>query len=128
MTIVVLSGRRVDARDAGVRRFPLDAVAKVGESIRRLFVERTASALVCSAACGGDLVALEQAAALGITRRVVLPFESARFRTPSVVDRPGDWGPAFDRVVDEVSAAGDLVVLAGEPGVAAYLAAVTRIA
>ena len=28
-----------------------------------------------------------------------------------MVDRPGEWGPLFDRILDEVEEAGDLVVL-----------------
>ena len=70
-----------------------------------------AQALVSSAACGSDLLALEVAGELGIRRRVILPFETATFRKQSVVDRPGDWGPLFDRIVSGVERAGDLVLL-----------------
>ena len=68
-------------------------------------------ALVSSAACGSDLLALEAAGELGIRRCVILPFDTATFRKQSVVDRPGDWGPLFDRIVSEVERAGDLVLL-----------------
>jgi hypothetical protein len=41
-----------------------------------------------------------------------------------VVDRPGDWGPLFDRLVAAAEAAGDLVVIGDdEGGDAAYAAA-----
>jgi hypothetical protein len=66
---------------------------------------------VCSAACGADLVALEEAGKLAIRRRVVLPFSKQRFRETSVVDRPGDWGNIFDQVIADVEAKGDLIVL-----------------
>src|SRR5262249_61931202 len=57
-------------------------------------------------------------------RRVVLPFDRERFRRTSVTDRPGDWGVVYDRVLDEVSATGDLVTLeAGTEGAEAYAAA-----
>ncbi len=56
-------------------------------------------------------IALSAAADLGIARRVVLPFPPERFRRTSVVDRPGDWGPEFDRVVGALQATGDLIVL-----------------
>ena len=40
-----------------------------------------------------------------------------------MVDRPGEWGPPFDRLVAAASAAGDLVVLDVGEGEAAYAAA-----
>jgi hypothetical protein len=83
----------------------------VRRTLHDLFAAEGVRALVCSAACGADLVALEVAGALGIRRRVVLPFAKERFRETSVVDRPGDWGLVYDRVIAEVEAAGDLVVL-----------------
>jgi hypothetical protein len=38
-----------------------------------------AVALVCSAACGADLVALEEAERLGIRRRIILPLAPSSF-------------------------------------------------
>ena len=67
--------------------------------------------VVSSAACGADLLALEQAGGLGLRRRVVIPFDRERFRAGSVVDRPGDWGGLYDSILDAVGAQGDLVVL-----------------
>ena len=72
-------------------------------------------ALVSSAACGADLIALEEAERLGLRRRIVLPFAPKQFREKSVVDCPGKWGPAFDRAVAAASATGDLVVLYESP-------------
>jgi hypothetical protein len=74
-----------------------------------------ARALVASAACGADLLAHELAGTFGLRRLVVLPFDVERFRAVSVVDRPGAWGTLFDRVVEEVTAAGDLVILRAAP-------------
>ncbi len=45
----------------------------------------------------------------------MLPYDPAEFRRRSVVDRPGDWGAAFDRVVEEARASGQLVVLGLSP-------------
>ena len=108
--IIALAGRRVDSPEAKDTRFPLQNVGIVRERIRALLQEN-AAALVSSAACGADLIALSEAGKLGLRRRVVLPFERPRFRETSVTDRPGDWGPLFDEVLDAVEAAGDLVVL-----------------
>lgn len=83
--------------------------------------------LVSSAACGADLLSLLEAGALGIRRRVVLPFGPPRFRVTSVIDRPGDWGPSFDIVLDEITDRGDVVVLEGLEDDEAYAAANGRI-
>jgi hypothetical protein len=109
--IIALAGRRIDAQDVTTPRFPLGKSASVHERIIRLLREQQASALVSSAACGADLLALAAAGALGIRRHVVLPFSCQRFREVSVVDRPGEWGGLFDQIIREVEVAGDLVFL-----------------
>lgn len=109
--IAALSGRRVDAADATVERLPLTNIELVAERIREVLASLPASALVCSAACGADLLALEVAGRLGIRRRIILPFEPEVFRLTSVVDRPGGWGDRYDRILKDVARAQDLVVL-----------------
>jgi hypothetical protein len=123
--IVALAGRRIDAVDTNPSRFPLDAVPTVRRRLADLLARERAVALVCSAACGADLLALEEAERLGLRRRIVLPFPPDRFRESSVVDRPGDWGRVFDRLVRAAEEAGDLIVLSGNPDNddAAYAAA-----
>jgi hypothetical protein len=121
---VALAGRRVDAPDPDVERFPLRRVPAVRERIAALLRGRGARAVVSSGACGADLIAQEVAAEMGLRGRIVLPFEAARFRDTSVTDRPGAWGVEFDRLVARAEAAGDLVVLEGAgEGSAAYAAA-----
>jgi hypothetical protein len=112
--VIAFAGRRT-----------LDDEALVRRHLAELFAAERATALVCSAACGADLVALEEAERLGVRWRIVLPFAAARFRETSVTDRPGNWGEAFDRVTAAASAAGDLVTLNGDPeaGDGAYAAA-----
>ena len=58
---IALAGRRVDAADASEPRFPLASVPLVRDRLHAFFTERPAAALVSSAACGADLVALEVA-------------------------------------------------------------------
>jgi len=113
--VVALAGRRIDAADAAAR-FPLANVERVRERLRTLLRAQGSAALVCSAACGADLIALDVAGALGLRRRVVLPFAPERFRETSVTDRPGDWGPLFDRIIGEVAATGDVVMLGLDEG------------
>lgn len=119
--VVVVAGRRIDA-PGGPERFPArnrDLVcARLADRLRAA----DAIAVVASAACGADLLALQAARALGLRFRVVLPFASERFRATSVADRPGDFGPVFDEVIR--AAGQDLVVLEGAgEGDAAYAAA-----
>ncbi len=124
--VIALAGRRIDAPSSSTPRFPLENVALVRARIRGLFEACGASALVSSAACGADLLALTEGGAMGIERCVVLPFHRDRFRETSVVDRPGDWGVLYDRVLDEVEARGILVVLDSVPDDADAYAAVNR--
>jgi hypothetical protein len=110
-----LAGRRIDAA-GGTARFPLERVAAVAAEMRTMLGSSGATTLVCSAACGADLVALRTARDLGLRRRIVLPFAVEVFRVSSVLNRPGDWGPSFDQLIAEARDAGDLVVMDGAPG------------
>ncbi len=114
-TVIALAGRRIDATDAEPVRFPLENVETVRTRLRDLFLRYDAIALVCAAACGADLLALEVAGDLQLRRVVVLPFDAASFRNVSVIDRPGGettWGSSFDRVVASLPD-DDLIVLRG---------------
>ena len=81
----------------------------VEATFRRLRIET----IVCSAACGADLLALDAAQALDIEAHVVLPFDPDRFRAMSVVDRPGDWGRLYDTAMAKARASDRLTVLPG---------------
>jgi hypothetical protein len=72
----------------------------VQERIRKVLRRTRAQVLVCSAACGADLLAMEAARDLGLDVQVILPTPRWKFRKTSVVDRPGDWGEVFDRQMD----------------------------
>jgi hypothetical protein len=102
MIVVALAGRRIDAEGAPPR-FPLDQAPSVKGRLTRLLRALQPDALVCSAACGADLLALEAAAALKIPVTIVLPFVPEQFRETSVVDRPGNWGLRFDAVMNRAT-------------------------
>lgn len=125
---IALAGRRIDVLQAESPRFPLANAPIVRERLRTLFAARKADTLVCSAACGADLLALSAAKDLGLECRIILPFARDRFRETSVTDRPGDWGSLFDELCQEAEATGNLIILdsAGEDN-EAYLAANKRI-
>jgi hypothetical protein len=109
--VIALAGRRVDSAETKDPRFPASNVDAVKRRIRAVLKEKAATTLVSSAACGADLIALSEAGRVGLRRRVILPFERRYFRETSVTDRSGGWGPVYDQILDEVEAAGDLVVL-----------------
>jgi len=126
--VIALAGRRIDAPGADTPRFPATNVAAVRARIRVLLMERAAQAIVCAAACGVDLLALETAEELGMRRRIVLPYTRGRFRETSVVDRPGDWGERFDAIIDAAELSGDLSMLGyAEGDDTTYLATNTAI-
>lgn len=120
--VIALAGRRIDAPNAEIERFPSGNIPVVQQRIRNMLVGCGARALVCSAACGADILALEAAAELGISRRVVLPFARDVFRRTSVADREGDWGSRFDAIVAALQP-GDIVELNAVEGAQAYSAA-----
>src|SRR6185503_9505965 len=51
-----------------------------------------------------------------------LPFDADELRATSVADRPGDWGPIYDRVMTQLNP-NDIVTLSGfDAGHETYLA------
>ena len=112
--VIALAGRRIDAADTPPR-FPAANAAAVKQQITEFLQAHQARSLVCAAACGADILALEAAGELGLHRRVMLPFDRATFRASSVIDRGADWGERYDRIVDEAVATGDLVEAALDP-------------
>ena len=114
---------RIDAPGAEPPRFPPTNVTAVQERLHRLLVEQQAQTVICSAACGADLLALEAAGALGIRRRNRAALRAGSL--PGNLCRGSAWrlGERFDRILDAVEATGDLVVLGyAEAEEAAYLA------
>ena len=110
--VLALAGRRIDAADQAQPRFPPDNVTTVRQKLHQLFVEQRMRTLVCSAACGADLLALDEAHKLGLEAHVLLPSDVQPFREGSVVDRPGPWGEIFDLLIRQAEAENRLVILA----------------
>ena len=124
--IAALAGRRIDAPEAKIARFPFAEMPRVRRELRDLFAGERIETLVCAAACGADLIALEQALDLGMRCRVVLPFPVDVFRRLSVVDRPGDWGALYDTIIDNASATNELIELDDQINLQAAFSAANR--
>jgi hypothetical protein len=110
--IIALSGRRIDKEGTTPPHFPLTNLESVRRRLRKVLQEEGIIGRVSSAACGADLLALDEASALGIRCRVILPFDRQRFRETSVLDRPGDWR-FYDSLLDKVAFKDDLLTLPG---------------
>jgi tetratricopeptide (TPR) repeat protein len=107
--VAAVAGRRIDAPEAGTSRFPASNEPAVTQRVRNMLVATAATTLVCSAACGTDIIALEVAGELGLRRRIILPFRPALFRETSVVDRGAGWGGRFDKIIEVVDASAGVV-------------------
>jgi hypothetical protein len=106
--ILALAGRRIDPPGAE-SRFPVASIPRVKSDLRERINSRV-EALICSAACGADLLALATADRMGVPYHIVLPFPTETFRKTSVVDRPGeDWGAIFDHVIGNAAQANRLL-------------------
>ena len=115
-TVAVLAGRRIDSDDSIKTRFPLTETENVANKLFQHFQDEKVKHLVCSAACGADIIAIEVANKLGIPTTIVLPFPRNIFKKISVSDRPGDWGDRFDRLIDVAQENNNLIELGFDPG------------
>jgi hypothetical protein len=109
--VAALAGRRIDPPNSTSLRFPLSHVASVRTKIKETFLSEKIDLLVCAAASGADLIALEEASKLKIEYRIVLPLDPTEFRASSVTDRPGSWGPSYDGLVATARSSKNLIVV-----------------
>ena len=109
--IVAEAGRRIDAPGAQPSRFPLTRRSQVQRSVEAALRRLNATVVVCSAACGADLLTLAAARKLGLRRRIVLPYRADWFLADSVTDRPGRWKALYESLIAEAEASGDLITL-----------------
>lgn len=125
--VAALAGRRIDSPTQTTHRFPLSNVAPVRNRLLGLLEAERVQHLICSAACGADLVALQLAMQLKIPYQIILPFPIESFREKSVVDRPGDWGGAFDQVIANAATNSITVLSTSEKEQEAYRAVTAEI-
>lgn len=117
------AGRRVDAPDTVNPRFPSQNVPAVRAQVEEYLEQQRPSAIVCSAACGADLILLQAANRRQLPLYILLPSSRAEFRESSVTDRPGDWAAIYDEVV-QAAQVEELPLPSGQEG---YLAINTRL-
>lgn len=115
-TVVVFCGHMTDAPGRAEARFPGALADPAAALFERTLGALNAAVLVCSAARGADLLALEVAARAGVERHILLPFAADAFIGCSIEPDPGgQWRARFR---DAVAAATTLQVLGSHAGAA----------
>jgi hypothetical protein len=122
-SVAALAGRRVDSENAEYQRFPESECVHVAKKLLNRFYKEKVKHLVCSAACGADILALEAAEKACIPTTIVLPFDHVLFRKLSVSDRPGDWGQRYDQLIKKALNTGNLIELECDNDPSAFLIA-----
>jgi class 3 adenylate cyclase len=105
--VVAFTGHMLDEPGRAVPRLPAMLEGRVREALRERLERLAPLALYGSAACGVDLLCLEEARALGAETHVILPFPAADFRRASVDFAGASWGKRFE---DALAAAASVTV------------------
>lgn len=111
LRVVALAGRLTDAPDADARRFPSANIPKVRTRLKAILDPDETVQLVCSAAAGADLLALDVAAEADLRSHVILGAAPPAFEARSVAERAGPWIDLFDRLVVKPSTSLTLEIL-----------------
>ena len=104
-TVVVFSGHMIDQPERPLSRFSQNLQKEVQKEIALRLEKLDAGFGYSSAACGSDILFLEEMLRRKGEINIILPVEKDRFRRESV-DRivPGsDWSVRFDRVLEKAS-------------------------
>jgi len=102
--VVVFSGHMIDGRDRAIPRFPHELESAVREALRVRLKTLDVVIGYASAACGGDILFLENLFELGGELHIVLPYNEEQFVRDSVAIVPwGSWAERFRRVLSRAA-------------------------
>jgi class 3 adenylate cyclase/tetratricopeptide (TPR) repeat protein len=101
--VCVFSGHMLDRADQETSQFQLADIDRVQLEIRHFFDTTLIGVAYSSAACGSDILFLEEASNRGIESIIVLPFSPEDFKKSSVSFAGLDWEKRFDKVVSSAS-------------------------
>lgn len=97
--VLAFAGHMIDEPGRSPPRFPSEIEPAVREAIHEYFKQLSPVAVVCSAACGGDILCAEEALTRDIPVYIILPFEDRdEFVEQSVVRGGIGWIERFERV------------------------------
>lgn len=117
--VVAFTGHMADLPGRRVPRFPAKEEGRVRASLRGRLGTLDAGFGFSSAACGADILFIEEMLRRRAEVRVVLPFSAVEFRRTSVDVVPG-WGPRFDRALRGAASVVVANEFAATPSAAAF--------
>lgn len=97
--VAIFTGHMIDAPDRPKPRFPAHLEPVVSAAIGRCIRENHLGFAYCSAACGADILFIEQMLAQGGEVNIVLPFQREDFIRTSVAFAGQGWVERFDRAL-----------------------------
>lgn len=102
-SVVVFCGHRIDLPGRFSARFPQQAEEKVRQQIAQMLDRLNAGTGYSAAACGADILFLEEMIRRGKKVIVILPFEREHFLHTSVADAEGNWPERFAAVMEKAN-------------------------
>lgn len=110
--VVAFAGHMIDAPERREPRFPASLVPAVRSALRARLANLRNPIVYTSAACGSDLIFIEEAQQAGAEVNIVLPFDRLDFVRTSVAPAGGDWTGRFDAALARAAR----VILATDEG------------
>ncbi len=101
--VIAFAGHMIDAPERAPSRFPAALEADVAAALRSQLESMRTPIVYTSAACGADLICIEQALAVGAEVNVVLPFARDDFVRTSVAPGGAEWVARFDAALERAS-------------------------
>jgi class 3 adenylate cyclase/tetratricopeptide (TPR) repeat protein len=101
--VCVFSGHMLDRAERETPQFQLADIKRVQSEIRYFFDSTLVGVAYSSAACGSDILFLEEALSRGIESIIVLPFSPEDFKKSSVSFAGRDWEMRFDKALNSAS-------------------------
>jgi class 3 adenylate cyclase/tetratricopeptide (TPR) repeat protein len=101
--VCVFSGHMLDGPGRETPRFQAADINRVQSEINRFFDSKRIGITYSSAACGSDILFLEEAIRRGVESIIVLPFPPEEFKRSSVSFAGPDWERRFDKVIASAS-------------------------
>jgi len=101
--VVAFAGHMIDARDRSSPRFPANIEGQVQHALAEAIERHNIGIGYCSAACGADILFIEQMLRRGAEVNIVLPFKRDDFIEASVRFADNGWVERFDRAMQQAT-------------------------
>ncbi len=101
--VLAFAGHMIDAPDRAEPRFPAALEPAVAAALREELARLHAPILYTSAACGADLICIEEAQDVGAEINIVLPFDRQDFVRTSVAPGGEGWVARFDHALSRAA-------------------------